>query len=56
VTDASTSRPAPGKPPGKLSGPLRGYGILELAGLGALPCATLKLSGMGADAQVAGRT
>jgi alpha-methylacyl-CoA racemase len=45
MTDASTPRPAPGKP----SGPLRGYRILELAGLGALPYATLKLADMGAD-------
>jgi alpha-methylacyl-CoA racemase len=33
----------------KIHGPLSGYRILELAGLGALPFGTLKLADMGAD-------
>ena len=35
--------------PGKPTGPLSGYRILELAGLGALPFGTMKLADMGAD-------
>jgi alpha-methylacyl-CoA racemase len=32
-----------------MSGPLTGVTVIELAGLGALPFATLKLADMGAD-------
>jgi alpha-methylacyl-CoA racemase len=44
VTDPAGTQPA-----ARPHGPLSGYRILELAGLGALPYGTMKLSDMGAD-------
>ncbi len=45
-----TQTPADAGPAGKRPhGPLSGYRILELAGLGALPYGTMKLADMGAD-------
>ena len=47
--DPTPNDPTPTDPTPAATGPLAGVRILELAGLGALPFATLKLADMGAD-------
>ena len=44
-----TARTSPAADTSRPHGPLSGYRILELAGLGALPYGTMKLADMGAD-------